>query len=164
MPVEFFDDVQINIEVKTITDKTFTFEIMQMDTIADIKSKIQELEGIPVEKVVVDGETLKDHRTLRDYDIQNGSSIYVVRLGDSMHIKVLMRYAYQSPCITLEAMPWDTIGDIKAKLRQMSFEVSDLKIGHNLLDDHHTLSDYNIQNGSTISTHRRCRCPGQCMH
>ena len=69
----------MHIKVITFDDVTFTLEVKPTDTIFDVKAKILNIEGIPKEqqKISFAGKVLQNHRTLRDYNIQNGSTINV---------------------------------------------------------------------------------------
>ena len=64
---------------KTLTGKTITLEVESSDTIAMVKSKIQEKEGIPSDRFSLrfSCKDLEDGRTLADYNIQKENLVRI---------------------------------------------------------------------------------------
>ena len=70
----------MTIFVKTFIGKIITLEVKPYDTIANVKVKIQDMEGVPEDqqRLIFDGRQLEDGRTLSDLNIQNEFIIYLL--------------------------------------------------------------------------------------
>ena len=139
--------------IETLTKKVFTLAVESSDTIENVKMKFHYKEDIPPDqqRLIYRGRQMEDGFTLSHYNVTNQSTVHMVlRLRGGMQIFVK---TLTGKTITVEVEASDTIKNVKTKIQGKEDIPPDQQrlifAGKRLLNLL-TLSDYNIQKGSTL--------------
>ncbi|OEU12432.1 ubiquitin-domain-containing protein [Fragilariopsis cylindrus CCMP1102] len=146
--------------VKTLTGKTVSIEVEEGESIEDVKAKIAEKEGIPVEqqRLIFGGQQLQDSKTIDDYDMGDDATLHLVlrlRGGMQLFVKTLT-----GKTVSIEVEEGESIEDVKAKIAEkegIPVEQQRLIFGGQQLQDSKTIDDYDMGDDATLHLVLRLR-------
>ena len=126
-------------------------EVTPNDSIASVKWKIHEKEGVlPDQQLLIFvGKVLDNIRTLRDYKIHRKSTLFVIYRPMQIYVETRI-----GKCITLDLTPNNTVKNMKESIQEeegIGPEEQCVVFDGKELEDDHTLAAYKIQEGSTLS-------------
>ena len=135
----------MDICVHTLAGKTIHLEVTPSDSIKHIKSKIQEVEGIParLQRLIHADKDLKDDYTLSDYGVKKKSALYLV-----VHQQGAMQIFVKTPAgktTAMEVKSSNAVESIKSRIGNMEGvppENLELFFGRKQLEHTRSLSDY----------------------
>ena len=141
------------LHIKTLTGKTITLEVHSLDTIENVKKKIQDTEDISIDmqRLIYSGKLLENKQTLSDYSIENASVIRLVMKFQGAMIVFVKTEAGKTISLVVEAS--DTVESVKAKINGEVYIPADqqvLKFGGTTLQNECTLSKYSVVHHSTL--------------
>jgi ubiquitin C len=160
--------------VATLTGKTIPLNLETSELIKNVKVKIQDIEGVPIDHqiLIFAGNQLDDEKTLADYRAWKGSTLHLVlKLRSSQDtetrpdvqissdIQISIK-TFTGKTIQLNVGSLETIQNIKLKIQnieEIPWNLQILVFEDRILDDERTLSDHNITQDSILFLRVRLR-------
>ncbi|PWA51965.1 Polyubiqutin 2 [Artemisia annua] len=149
------DDIY-NISVKTFSGETISLAVKGSDTIFNVKMKIEDTIGIPLEELalIFNEEVLEeDFITLADVRIKNDFTLTLMRRSRGL-VPIFVKH-YNGMIDTIHVKLSDTIGKVKASIPQFCHNSEVLIFNKTVLEDSGTLFDFDIKKGSTLTSMRK---------
>eukprot|EP01041_Mallomonas_annulata_P005656 gene5656-11412_t len=140
--------------VESLSGWTYMMDLEPSDTIANLKQKIQDKDGIPPDhqRLIFAGKQLEDDRTLSDYNIQDEATLQL-KLHFARDIMQIFIDTPTGKTITLDVERSDTIEVVKYMIQEKEGIPPDqqrLLIDGWYLGDGNILSEYNIVRGMQL--------------
>lgn len=159
----------MRIHVKTRSGRMITLDVVLEDTIENVKKKILEKEGIPVEfqcLLYADNE-LKDCQTLKDYNLHRGSALFLTLMPLLLHQMPIFVKMLTGETIMLNVNPETSIESVKVEIqrrRDVPPGKQRLYFGVHELKEDRMLREYNIQKESTLYLKVDDQCDSMTIH
>uniref|UniRef100_A0A914H7U0 Ubiquitin-like domain-containing protein n=1 Tax=Globodera rostochiensis TaxID=31243 RepID=A0A914H7U0_GLORO len=141
----------MQIFVKSLAGKMISLEVDSIESVDNVKKMIQQTEGIPIDQQRLFVQ-LEDGRRLRDYNIQNGSTLGMVTLPPNDEIQILVK-TINNRMIRMIVNISDTVVNVMKQiyaLEGIQPAQQRLLFRGVQLSEQLTLADYNIQQNWSI--------------
>ena len=143
----------ITINVKMLTGETFTVEVETSEPIKEVKKKIQDKVSLSPEqqRLIHAGTLMDDDGSLNDFDIQNGTTVYLIRR--LCRYPIFIYNPRSGHTLTLQVEASYTIEYLKTMIEAkvgISQDQQQLIFCGKPLQDRKTLRHYCIVNKSTL--------------
>ena len=144
---------ELTVYIKTLSGQTISVKVTPQDTVRDVKQKIFEQEGIPVDKqrMIFVGEQLNDDDRLLDHRIEHESAVHLVfRSGLSFQIFVQTR---NGRTMVFECQPTTTVEKVKERVysrERLHIDLQQLTFQGTVLENQSTLQECGIEHNSVI--------------
>uniref|UniRef100_A0A914H5J1 Ubiquitin-like domain-containing protein n=1 Tax=Globodera rostochiensis TaxID=31243 RepID=A0A914H5J1_GLORO len=133
--------------------KMISLEVDSTESVDNVKKMIQQTEGIPIDQQRLFVQ-LEDGRRLRDYNIQNGSTLGMVAMAPIAKPKIQLFVKTLTGVIKLEMQASDTVQNVKMKIQEKRGGLCPTKqyllYKGIQLCEHLTLSDYNMHDEAVL--------------
>ena len=142
----------MDIIVKTPSGGTVNLIVTPTDTVEIIKTKIHEIEGVPLNKqrLFIGTMELLEGHAISKYNIQTGSELKLVTRTE--HKFQIFVKASTSQMFTLNVNAFDTIEEVKEMIQEQGISIVQKALVYRgiQLENSRMLYEYDILSGSTI--------------
>mgnify|MGYP002803587606 CR=1 FL=1 len=154
-------DEEIRITVRLFSGRALILQATTLQTVADLKSDIQNKEQIPMQEqlLIFNEQSLKNSSKLRDYGISHDSSLNLVRVMP-LELKIMTARAKWN----IRLQPQDTVAEIKNFVNEkMSIPGEQMLFicKGKPLEDGRTLQEMDLQSGDQVALILRLKGCGQ---
>jgi ubiquitin C len=155
----------MQIFIKTLSNKTIIIDVEPCESVMSVKAKIQDKEGIPIEKqrLIAQGNAMEDDRLIGDYNVQMLTNLFLVipqalRAGGNEGqgtggTKQIFIKTLQGKTMTLDVADNETVQSVKQRISEkegIPVDQQRLVFNGKQLEDDKRLEDYHLENLSTV--------------
>ena len=155
---------RMHLFVKTLTGQTFILYPMSTMTVREVKEDIQRKEGIPVtqQNLVFEGQPLEDDRTLKDSRLPLQCTVHLINQAPAAQPLTILVRTLLGKTIALHINSGDSVRSVKRQIQEKEGYPPDqinLVFGGREMDDDATLTQYSVQQDSTLLVSFRTKNP-----
>lgn len=144
---------EVMVYIKTLTGRTIVLRVSNLDTVTMVKEKIEQQEGIPVQRqrLIFLGELLNDRHRLLDYRIEHESAVHLVlRADDGFQVFVELP---SGRTLVVEVQPADAIAVVKARVQSregIPFDLQEVYFEGRELSNESSFRECGVQANDTL--------------
>lgn len=157
---------RMHLFVKTLTGQTFILYPVSTMTVREVKEDIQRKEGIPStqQNLVFEGQPLEDDKTLKDSHLPLQCTVHLIHQAPAAQPLTILVRTLLGKTIALHINSGDSVRSVKRQIQEKEGYPPDqinLVFGGREMDDDATLTQYSVQQDSTLLVSFRTKNPLQ---
>ena len=155
---------RMHLFVKTLTGQTFILYPMSTMTVREVKEDIQHKEGIPStqQNLVFEGQPLEDDQTLKESRLPLQCTVHLIHQAPVAQPLTILVRTLLGKTIALHINSGDSVCSVKRQIQEKEGYPPDqisLVFGGREMDDDATLTQYSVQQDSTLLVSFRTKNP-----